>query len=271
MLKKIMLISLLSLFIFVYIAPVNAQYEIEEPPFKIKKGEQKKHTSEKVVELKEDKNGTLKGKVVSGDKGISGAVILLNNGSKAVTDLNGEYTISNLTPGRYTVTISAPSYNTATADITIVAGVEKRVLAVLSPDFMPATHEQFVPKNSRSSRAKSTRRYSSKRVEKGFITVRASTYVDTFDMDGDRPGIWWVKSIKVEQLGAGMGHWNDTWPNPGRRDISARTRELFCSGATVGDDYRIEVVWQKVLSDETKRRTWTETLKDRDAVYEYSL
>ena len=52
-----------------------------------------------------DANGDNKFTADSGDKGIKGVVFTLENGTKAVSDGNGQYRFPNVTPGEHTVTL----------------------------------------------------------------------------------------------------------------------------------------------------------------------
>ncbi len=66
--------------------------------------------------------GTLVGRVLSGDVGVTSATVLVNDGRATLTRADGRYRI-NLPPGRYTVRARAIGYSTATDTVTINANV----------------------------------------------------------------------------------------------------------------------------------------------------
>lgn len=76
-----------------------------------------------------DSPGSITGQVTtSGGSGIESAIVELYFGlnltATNITDPSGNYSFTNISPGAYTLSISAPSYQSNTQDITVVAGEE---------------------------------------------------------------------------------------------------------------------------------------------------
>ena len=84
--------------------------------------------------------GSLKGVVTNPARRRSpgATVVLSNGGGSAVTDATGSYAIASLTPGTYTATVSATTYNTlTTAGIVIANGAATTQNFTLTP--LPGT------------------------------------------------------------------------------------------------------------------------------------
>jgi len=80
--------------------------------------------------------GTLTGDVSSAGSPIADAVVtLIESGHSAVTDASGNYTIQGITPGGYTVEVTASGYADAQALVTIAEGVSLTQNFVLSSVF----------------------------------------------------------------------------------------------------------------------------------------
>src|SRR5882672_5870039 len=86
--------------------------------------------------------GTIAGKVTdSGQSVLPGARIELQPGGKAVlSDSNGEFSITGVDPGRYTVTISHPGFALYSSEVTVAANAPARLDAVLQL----GTHNEIV-------------------------------------------------------------------------------------------------------------------------------
>ncbi len=86
--------------------------------------------------------GTITGKVSDASQGVlPGARIELQPGGQtAQSDANGEFTIKDLTPGRYTVTVSHEGFGLYSTAITVTGGNSARVDAVLQV----GTHNEVV-------------------------------------------------------------------------------------------------------------------------------
>jgi carboxypeptidase family protein/VCBS repeat protein len=56
-------------------------------------------------------------------RAIAGATVSLNSGPSTVTDANGNYVLSNVSPGTYTVTASAPAHNSGSTTASVSVGV----------------------------------------------------------------------------------------------------------------------------------------------------
>jgi len=86
--------------------------------------------------------GTIAGKVTdSGQSVLPGARIELQPGGKAVlSDSNGEFSITGIDPGRYTVTISHPGFALYSSEVTVAANAPARLDAVLQL----GTHNEVV-------------------------------------------------------------------------------------------------------------------------------
>src|SRR5215469_9167961 len=67
--------------------------------------------------------GTITGRVLDPSQGVlQGAQIQLQPGGRtALSDTNGEFTINDLSPGRYTLTVSHEGYGVYTSDVTVTA------------------------------------------------------------------------------------------------------------------------------------------------------
>ena len=65
----------------------------------------------------------VRGAVVDADSGmpVVGATVLLNQGASAVTGLNGDFQITNASPGDETLTVIAYGYNDIVKDVTLFA------------------------------------------------------------------------------------------------------------------------------------------------------
>lgn len=217
--------------------------------------------------------GSIYGKVVSGEAPLVGAVVTLNNGMTAVTDAKGEYTIQNIAPGQYSIYISMGGFNTATGTLMIETGATRRVLSSLSPDYMPPNNVQLRgdqnPTSGKTIKSTSSSRRSKSREEKkehGFITVKVDPQRDLYGGFRDRGKIWWVYSIKVEQV-SGSLRWSDTYDRPS--DRNSTTRELFCRGAIVGEEYRIEIEWRDVRSRDSRTRHWVKKMDTYDEKFTF--
>jgi TonB-dependent receptor len=86
--------------------------------------------------------GTITGSVSDPSQGVlQGAQIQLQPGGRtALSDTNGEFTINDLSPGRYTVTVSHEGYGVYTSDVTVTANNSTRADAVLQI----GTHNEVV-------------------------------------------------------------------------------------------------------------------------------
>ncbi len=274
---------------FLTIHPLTALawYDIEEPPpikEKEKKQTEKPATTTAPTAPETVGAATVYGKVISMGNPISGATVMLGNGMSAVTDAKGEYRITGIAPGEYTIMISAPGCNTANGTVTLAGGQTKSVLSSLSPDYMPARNSQLnnpeFNNNTTNSnpdpeiynKPKTVRKSTSTKKEKaekeyGCITVKAYPMKDLFGGFRDDGRRWWVYSIKVEQMGSGTLRWSNFFNRPVDRDD--RTKELFCSGAVVGDDYRIEIEWRSVRGGDSRTRHWTKTMDRSDVTFTF--
>ena len=78
-------------------------------------------------------SGTITGKVFDASQGVlQGARIDMQpGGQSALTNANGEFTISDVSPGRYTVTASHEGFGVYTADVIVQTGSSVRVDATL--------------------------------------------------------------------------------------------------------------------------------------------
>ncbi len=73
----------------------------------------------------ENKKGVIKGQVIDSQTNevLPGANVFIKATKQgASTDINGNFTISNVTPGKYTLTISFVGYKKATVEVTVVKG-----------------------------------------------------------------------------------------------------------------------------------------------------
>lgn len=87
-------------------------------------------------------NGTIAGKVTDASQGVlAGARIELQPGGKSVvSDSNGEFSITGIVPGRYTVTISNPGFALYFSDVTVTVDKPVRLEATLQL----GTHNEVV-------------------------------------------------------------------------------------------------------------------------------
>jgi len=86
--------------------------------------------------------GTITGRVSDPSQGVlQGAQIQLQPGGRtALSDTNGEFTINDLSPGRYTLTVSHEGYGVYTSDVTVTANNSARADAILQI----GTHNEVV-------------------------------------------------------------------------------------------------------------------------------
>lgn len=86
--------------------------------------------------------GTVTGKVSDASQGVlQGARIELQpSGQSVLSDVNGEFTIRDLSPGRYTATVSREGFGLYSADVVVTAGSSMRLDAVLQV----GTHNEVV-------------------------------------------------------------------------------------------------------------------------------
>ena len=87
-------------------------------------------------------NGTIAGRVTDASQGVlSGARIELQPGGKSVvSDSNGEFSITGIAPGRYTVNISDPGFGLYSSDVTVTVDKPVRLEATLQL----GTHNEVV-------------------------------------------------------------------------------------------------------------------------------
>ena len=267
MLKLIIISVILSLFTQ---NTAFGWYDIEEPPPITKPSEKDKKTPKPSENQPLENTGTLYGKVISGETPLSGAIITLSNGMTAVSDAKGEYTITNIPPGEYSVIIMLSGYNTGNATINIIADQTKRVLATLSPNYMPPRSFQIkggnelIEKQTPVKTSKNT--VKSKEKEKGYITVTVYPQRDLTGGFKDNGKIWYVYSIRVEQIGGNL-RWSDIYNRPS--GYTDRAKELFCRGAIVGEEYRIEVEWKDLRSRDSRTRHWTKKMERFDTKFTF--
>ena len=263
----------LILFLFVG-SPSFGWYDIEEPPPMVKTPPKKTEVapvkSEQINQTQTiTQTGVLYGKVVAGELPLSGAVVTLSNGMTAVTDAQGEYTISNIPQGQYTVKMSMKGYNTATGNIIVEPGKTRRVLSSLSPDYMPPRNLQLrgdeLTKQTQSVTRKSNKPKEEKK-EYGYITVKAYPQKDLTGGFRDNGKVWWVYSIRVEQISGNL-RWSDTYNRP--TDYSSRAKELYCRDALVGEEYRIEIEWRDLRSRDSRTRRWTKKMDSFDKKFTF--
>lgn len=73
--------------------------------------------------INEEGSGCIIGRITdSANNSLPGASVAISNGCGVTSDLNGNYRLANLAPGKYTVTISYVGYSPVTKTVTIGAG-----------------------------------------------------------------------------------------------------------------------------------------------------
>lgn len=197
-------------------------------------------------------NGGIAGKVISTRGPLSGAKVLLETGASTFTDMNGEYTISNIPAGSYKIEIGKSGYKTAHGTVVVEPGNIKSVLIKLSPVNTQSSPEQLVRKE--------------RKPESTMMYISACPSKDISGGFKNYGKMWWVSAIRVEER-RGDKRWSDMFPRPSDRD--ERKRTLRCDDATVGKEYRIEIEWHALKGTDTKTRYWTEKLEFADQEFVY--
>jgi TonB-dependent receptor len=90
----------------------------------------------------QERRGTITGRVMDASQGVlQGARVELQpGGQSAQSDTNGEFSIKDVSPGRYTVTVSHEGFGLYSVDVTVTANAPARVDAVLQV----GTHNEVV-------------------------------------------------------------------------------------------------------------------------------
>lgn len=194
----------------------------------------KRPTVNRAVNSGDGTNGSVAGRIVdSAGNPLNDACVRLSSGQQALSDRRGEYTIGNVVPGDYGVSVSLPGYRSASGRVRVSAG------------------QSCALKVSLSSTDGSSPQAAKPEERRGTFTVVGNNFAR-----GKRDMRLWVSSIEVSEDGGGKT-WKNTWWN----DVGDTSTALTCRDATIGKRYNIYVTW---------RGRWRELRGSWSKKFEYS-